>query len=1806
MAQVDGELRIGASVDTGGVKQNITNLAKSIKSAFSSMTSDAKNSSAAIQGVANQIDRTTSRLKALEDEKKKIGSTPIYSDEYLKLQKDLDKTTKSITNTNAKLTEAKNKLTELGNKQVPTEAFNKYTTKINEAEKLVDKLTEKQNKYVEVQQLLGRTVESIQLDAPYKKMQAQIDVSTNKIKEFQNIQNSLIQSGSATIANKDAGKNASSEYVKLSNQVKQYENNIISATKRQADLLNQMSDPSFRQSNVTAGVNTKEYDEVNTKIEQQKAKLAQLNTRYGEVNKSSSKLGTTIKKAFNNVHKTFDNIKNKVGNIASGFNKLRNSANKTFDDISNKGIKNVKLLIKAAIGVKTLYMLLRKIRGAIVDAFGNMSKLVPEFSDQVNELKSNLLQAKNSLATAFQPIVSVVIPILNQLCSILVTASNAVANFFATLTGQKSIYKAGKANTQVAKSIGGVGKAAKEAKKELAQYDKLLVISHDDDNNGSGGGGASDTAGLGSFEKVPTKTSNLAELIKKSWKKKDFTEVGQLLGSRLKLALDSIPWGPIQEAAKGIGSSIATLINGAVSVPGLGTTIGQTIAEYFNTAWIFLNEFVHQLDWGALGRIIGNGIVGFLLTLDWFTIADTISTGINGIATAILGALGVLETNLPTIISNISSALDMLIDDFPAEELGEIASTLINMGVDILTMAVPKLSKVGTKLGKFVNTMIKKIKWDKMGTLISKSLKAVLDACINFVKEINPDDVAKAINDLFTNIKLSKIVSGAMTLAKNIVSKLADVLGKVNWAEVGSEIGRCLSEIASKIPDLAGKLLKLAGAILKGLATALANAWVSSPVATTLVGLFTALSFSGDLSKFAGGILSKIKGCFEAEGAFSGIATALSNAFSVTGPLAAVALAGVATWGLVKLIFPIDEYEEIEPRLSTLEQSQIDKVNALSDSYDKLTEARSQEVSGIESEYSYYEDLWNELSLLVDENGKIKDGYEGRVEFITSTLAEALGIEIEITDGVIQKYKELEESIDSLITKKQAEALLDSGQDEYVEAQKKRQEALEEYVKTYQDAEAKRNEAQKLGVESSRLNQLEELDDLDSFKSEYKDQLDELAVQYLSYYDNVEDVRNAELDEAEVRYILQQLNEDTTKSYKEVTLAANKLNSAQAKAKKTLDGYNDTIEKHDTLSEAILSGDTEQIKNAVAEMTNSYTTAETALKKYGDDARDVLKGQLDAAKENYNTLKEMYDKGLIDENTVNLAKSQVDKLQEEYDKLDPTKSLQTDASHYTKIYDTQAQQAMEGTKKTQAELDKLDPTKPYKDSADHMTKIYDTTAQQAMEGTAKVQTEIDKLDPSKPYKDSAEHMTKIYDTTAQKSVETNKQIKTNNDTTSKNIKKTSNTTTKSVKQNWKTVGTSSNKYIRAMHADFGLSMKKIQLDGKNATIGNNGIRSFFGTAKTRILELFSKSNFTNKITTEFDNTKTSAKNNTTEKGGIYSLFNKAKDDTLLAFNTTNFTDKMKNKFSTTATHAKTYSTEKNTGLKSYFETARDNVLKAFNGENFTDKMKTNFSTTADKAKTYTVGDNDDSNNTDSNITGFFNKAKANILLSFNNENFNKKIATQFSDTSDDAKKYAVGENDNSNNTDNNNITGLFNKAKINLINAMTGFKDSVVNENGTEGIFAKLTENSKNPIMNLADYYGRASVNIYNNLVDAANKALQDTSNAQSSGGFFDKVMRSVSSIMKTFSYTPLALAKGGVIPPNKEFLAVLGDQKQGVNIETPLATMIEAFNTALAQNGGGSNNQPIMLTLDGKVIAQAVWDQNLKRYKQTGNYGFI
>lgn len=79
-------------------------------------------------------------------------------------------------------------------------------------------------------------------------------------------------------------------------------------------------------------------------------------------------------------------------------------------------------------------------------------------------------------------------------------------------------------------------------------------------------------------------------------------------------------------------------------------------------------------------------------------------------------------------------------------------------------------------------------------------------------------------------------------------------------------------------------------------------------------------------------------------------------------------------------------------------------------------------------------------------------------------------------------------------------------------------------------------------------------------------------------------------------------------------------------------------------------------------------------------------------------------------------------------------------------------------------------------------------------------------------------------------------------------------------------------------------------------------------------------------------------------------------------------------------------------------------------------------------------------------------------------------------------------------------------------------------------------------------------------------------------------------------------LAQGAVIPPNREFLAVLGDQKQGTNIEAPLQTIVDAFNIALAQNGGASvGNTEVVLEIDGREFGRAVVEQGDRENRRIG-----
>lgn len=79
-------------------------------------------------------------------------------------------------------------------------------------------------------------------------------------------------------------------------------------------------------------------------------------------------------------------------------------------------------------------------------------------------------------------------------------------------------------------------------------------------------------------------------------------------------------------------------------------------------------------------------------------------------------------------------------------------------------------------------------------------------------------------------------------------------------------------------------------------------------------------------------------------------------------------------------------------------------------------------------------------------------------------------------------------------------------------------------------------------------------------------------------------------------------------------------------------------------------------------------------------------------------------------------------------------------------------------------------------------------------------------------------------------------------------------------------------------------------------------------------------------------------------------------------------------------------------------------------------------------------------------------------------------------------------------------------------------------------------------------------------------------------------------------------LASGAVIPPNREFMAVLGDQKSGTNIETPLSTMVQAFKQAMTETGvAGSRQMTVIFQLDRRELGRTIYQLNNEETQRVG-----
>lgn len=196
--------------------------------------------------------------------------------------------------------------------------------------------------------------------------------------------------------------------------------------------------------------------------------------------------------------------------------------------------------------------------------------------------------------------------------------------------------------------------------------------------------------------------------------------------------------------------------------------------------------------------------------------------------------------------------------------------------------------------------------------------------------------------------------------------------------------------------------------------------------------------------------------------AVNGLAGIMKSVFSPTGIAIGAVVAGVTI--LNSATEDARKYtEECEEGLEkTIKEKEA--IDELRGTIDKNMQTQLTEIDTNKA-------LYEELKRITDENGKIKEGYENRAKVITGQLANSLGIEINITNGVIDKYKQLQDEIDKLIIKKQSEIILSASEEKYAEAISNRSQKTQELIdkeQKYNDAIRNRNDVYNSLTESEK------------------------------------------------------------------------------------------------------------------------------------------------------------------------------------------------------------------------------------------------------------------------------------------------------------------------------------------------------------------------------------------------------------------------------------------------------------------------------------------------------------------------------------------------------------------------------------------------------------------------------------------------------------------------------------------------------------------------------------------------------------------
>lgn len=481
---------------------------------------------------------------------------------------------------------------------------------------------------------------------------------------------------------------------------------------------------------------------------------------------------------------------------------------------------------------------------SITDGMNNIAQASDNANKSISAMHTSTLYLKNSLASAFMPVVQALTPIITQLVDALAGFFNMVAMLNARIFGgATSVTIAKRASVDYAASIAKTGSSAKNTRKEIKElqrsimgFDELNILSKQSSASPNGTGVGSGTPGMPNPQnmfktvKIPAKILAFADKIKKSLA--DITAVvsGALLavGAILLLTGANVPLGLGLMAIGAIGLAEEITANwDCMKTPLLNvlTAITSMLGGFLLTLGAILAFSGANIPLGIGLMVVGAASLATAVALNWGNVKTDISTVLSGItgivsgATLALGALftltgvdvplgiGLMLVGAVGIASTVALNWDTMSNE-TKESLSTISAivsgSMLALGAILtLTGAAPALGIPMMIVGASTLASAIALNWDSMSNKLKSTLTAITTIVGSFCLALGAILVFSGAG---LPLGIALIATGAASLA---------TAAALNWDTIKNKIKTVLADITAVVSTAlvaVGIILCLTGA----------------------------------------------------------------------------------------------------------------------------------------------------------------------------------------------------------------------------------------------------------------------------------------------------------------------------------------------------------------------------------------------------------------------------------------------------------------------------------------------------------------------------------------------------------------------------------------------------------------------------------------------------------------------------------------------------------------------------------------------------------------------------------------------------------------------------------------------------------------------------------------------------------------------------------------------------------------------------------------------------------------------------------